>query len=211
MAAKHNNICPAGLGFRAHIGWAAAVAVIEDHGAPQLVHSSIVQTGERGDRVSMEPYHVAAGIDKLARGGRPPNPEAIIAQGRKLQDEMATKSISRIISELAGNNMNVVAGAILTTRSWLGHSLEGILGDHAHVRIYEGEAVRAAIRSGLTGNGIAVVGCDERSMLQVTAESNGWSELEIQDVLAAMGKQAGRPWRQDQKLAALAAWAALKR
>jgi hypothetical protein len=198
----------AAIGFRVHMGWAAAVGIALEGGAPRLVHSSIIETAEEGDNIAKEPYHQAAGYHGLERGARPPDPEAIIARGRKTQTKLAAKAISALAAEFKAQRLTLMAGAVLATRSWLGHDLEGILGDHAHIHVYEGEAVRDAVRFALKANKIPAREFDQKSLYAEGAKTLKRAEPKLKAQLTALG--AGRkPWTQDQKLAALAAWLAL--
>jgi hypothetical protein len=196
----------AALGFRAHMGWVAAVGVTLNAGAPRLVHSSIVKTAADGDRIAKEPYHVAAGWDGLNRVPPHPDPKAAIAEGRKAQARLATEAIADIVRALEAQKLKTVAGAVLATRAWLGHDLAGILGSHAHVHVYEGEAVRDAVRAGLKANKITAQDVGEKSLYAVAAKALKQSEARLKTTLTALRGGASGPWRQDQKLAALAAW-----
>jgi hypothetical protein len=203
------SLTPAALGFRAHMGWAAAVGVALDGGAPRLVHSSIIATAEAGDRLSNEPYHVAGGWDGSTRAPPHPDPKAAIAEGRKTQVRLATKAITAIAGDLKQQKLKLVCGVVLATRSWLGHSLESILGDHAHVRVYESEAVRDAVRAGLKANKIACHDVDQKSLVADGSETLKLSEERLKKKLTDLRGDLPAPWREDQKLAALAAWLSL--
>jgi hypothetical protein len=196
----------AALGFRAHMGWVAAVGVTLDAGAPRLVHSSIVKTADDGDRLAKEPYHAAAGWEGFARVPPHPDPKGAIAQGRKTQTRLATKAIADIVETLKAQKLEPVAGAVLATRAWLGHDLAGILGSHAHIHVYEGEAVRDAVRAGLKANQIKAQDVEEKSLYAVAAKELKLSEARLKTTLTALRGDAPGPWRQDQKLAALVAW-----
>lgn len=196
----------AALGFRAHKGSVDVVGVTVEAGTPRLVHSAIVKTAPDGDRIAMEPYHVAGGWDGLARVAPHPEPKAAIAQGRKTPARFATKAIADIAQALEAQNLKTVAGAVLATRGWLGHDLAGILGSHEHVRVYESEAVRDAVRAGLKANKIKAQDIDQKSLYAVAAETLKLSEARLKTTLTALRGETHRPWSQDQKLAALAAW-----
>lgn len=199
----------AALGFRAHMGWVAAVGVTLEGSAPRLVHSSIVKTADDGDRIAKEPYHVAAGWDGLSRVPPHPDPKAAIAEGRKRQARLATRAIADIVRMIEAQKFKTVAGGVLATRAWLGHDLAGILGSHEHVRVYESEAVREAVRAGLKANGIKAQDVEEKSLYVVAANTLNRSEGRLKTILNNLRGDAPGPWRQDQKLAALAAWLVL--
>ncbi|HEX5008365.1 MAG TPA: hypothetical protein VFV70_14720, partial [Hyphomonadaceae bacterium] len=60
MSAKRKGATPVALGLRAVRGGGVAVGVAIEKGEPRVVLSSFVATGAEGDRLSLEPYHVAA-------------------------------------------------------------------------------------------------------------------------------------------------------
>jgi hypothetical protein len=70
----------------------------------------------------------------------------------------------------------------------------------------EGEFFRAAIRQGCESCGLAVSGVKERDLAACTASALGIPGEELLRRIADLGKLAGPPWRQDEKLCAMASW-----
>ena len=56
---------------------------------------------------------------------------------------------------------------------------------------------------------LRVTGVRERDLLARAAEATGRPAGELQRRVAEMGRSLGPPWRQDEKLATLAAWVVL--
>jgi hypothetical protein len=198
----------AAIGLRAHTGWVAAVAVTLDDSGPCVVHSSIIMTAPDGDRTAKEPYHVAAGWDGLTRVPPHPNPAAAVAQGRKTQERMASQGIAEIITELEAKKLKVTAGAVLATRGLQSYTLEEALSCHSHVHVAEGMTVRDAIRFALKANKIAAREFDQKSLYADGSKTLKLSEARLKQRLVDL-KGTIKPWTQDQKLCALAAWLAL--
>jgi hypothetical protein len=198
----------AALGLRAHMGWAAAVAVTLEGAAPRLVHSSIIMTAPDGDRIAKEPYHVAAGWDGLTRVAPHPDPAAAVAQGRKTQERMASQAIAEIVAELKAQKLKVAAGAVLATRGLQMYDLADALSHHAHVHVAEGMAVRDALRFALKANKIAAREFDQKSLYAEGGKTLKLTEARLKQTLVDL-KGTAKPWTQDQKLCALAAWLAL--
>ncbi len=73
----------------------------------------------------------------------------------------------------------------------------------------EGLLFRTVVEQALARQRLAHGVLLEKRALADAARALGKSEAEIGRALAAMGKQAGRPWRAYEKLAAIAAWMAL--
>lgn len=180
------------IGLRAMRGGSVAVAV-EGARAPRLVLSAFLATAADGDRVAHEPYHVAFET--------PAKAAAIVAEGRERQDRMALESLDEIVRRLS---TKPAAAALLVNRAgWVTDLLQYSLMSPEHPAVAEGLAVRDALRFALARRGIATIEMDEKSLPDLTpADANAR--------LKEMGAAAGKPWRKEQKLAALAAWMALK-
>jgi len=59
----------AGLGLRARKGGAVVVGVAVEEGEPRVVVSTVLATCAEGDRLSLEPYRVAADMARSPQGG----------------------------------------------------------------------------------------------------------------------------------------------
>jgi len=200
----------AAIGFRAPTGWVAAVGITLIDGAPQLLFSAIIATAPDGDRIAKEPYHVAAGWDGLTRVKPHPDPAAAVAQGRKTQERMASKAIADIVAELKAKELKVAVGAVLATRGLQSYTLEEALSHHAHVHVAEGMSVRDAVRYALKANGIPLREFDQKSLYVEGAKALKLAEARLKRKLTEL-RGTAKPWTQDQKLCALAAWLALSR
>ena len=196
------------VGVRAHMGWVAAVAVTLADGTPQLVRSCTIATAPEGDQIAKEPYHVAAGWDGLTRVKPHPDPAAAVAQGRKTQERMASEAVAELVAELKAKKLKVVAGAVLATRGLQSYTLEEALSHHAHVHVAEGMAVRDAVRFALKANKIPTIEYDQKSLYIEGAKALKLTEARLKQRLTEL-KGTAKPWTQDQKLCALAAWLAL--
>ena len=78
---------PVALGFRVGKGGSVVVGVALEKREPRLVISTHLATATEGDRLSLEPYHVAFEIAQHA--GARTEAAAAIAEGRKHQDTLA--------------------------------------------------------------------------------------------------------------------------
>src|SRR5262245_40435093 len=93
---------PVGLGFRALKGGSVVVGVAAGEGKPRVVLSSFLATAAAGDRLSREPYHVAAEIERDPHGGASAAAAAAVAvaEGRRRQDELAAASLEDLVRRL---------------------------------------------------------------------------------------------------------------
>ena len=85
-----------GLGFRALKGGSVVVGIAADKGEPRILWSSFLATSTAGDRLSLEPYHVAAAMKRAPDGGASAEAKAAVAEGRKRQDKLATAGLKEI-------------------------------------------------------------------------------------------------------------------
>jgi len=199
-----------GLGFRALRGGGVVVGVAVDGGEPRVVLSVFLATAAEGDRLSLEPYHVAAGMARDAQGGASAEAAAAVAEGRKRQEAIAGAGLEDVVRRVRSEGGEPVVAALLVNRAgWVTDLLEYSLAFADHPPVAEGLAVRDALRSAIGGAGIALAEIDEKSLPERASEVLGVAADEIDARLKALGVAAGKPWRKEQKLACLAAWTAI--
>jgi hypothetical protein len=200
----------AGLGLRARKGGAVAVCVAVAEGQPRVVASTVLDTCAEGDRLSFEPYRVAADMARDAQGRASVEAAAIVAEGRRRQGELATNSLQAMLQQLKGVGCEPVVAALLVNRAgWIADLLEYSLAWAEHVPVAEALAVRDALRFASAQCGIQLAELDEKSLPDLAAETLGLSSAELAVRTKALGTPIGRPWRKEQKLACLAAWIAI--
>ena len=188
------------LGFRVHSGWAACV-VTEPFARPQ--------EGLRRVRVEMadepaakQPYHAAEGLP-LAKA------EALLARFCAEARCKAERAVAGVIDEAGRRGDAVVGCAVLTGSGRAGVALEATLASHALIHTADGDHFRDAIRNACERHGLVVTGIRERELMARTSRALRASEPELLRRLKDVGRALGPPWRQDEKYAALAAWAVL--
>jgi len=201
---------PVGLGFRALRGGSVVVCVAMEGGEPRVVLSSFLATAAEGDRLSLEPYHVAAGMARGAHGGASAQAASAVAEGRKRQDAIAAVGLEDMIGQLRQGGSEPVVAALLVNRAgWVTDLLEYSLAFADHPPVAEGLAVRDALRFAFGRVGIDMVEIDEKSLPAHAPEVLRRDPADIDARLKALGALAGKPWRKEQKLACLAAWTAI--
>ncbi|HKW88444.1 MAG TPA: hypothetical protein VJN21_06780 [Candidatus Acidoferrales bacterium] len=190
------------LGFRAHSGWAAFVAVALADRKPQVLHRGRVELVDRRVKGSVQPYH-------LARTMKLPEAEAFLRRITDATNEMATEAMRAIVAELALKNHKAVACAVVLASGRPLPPLEATLRSHALVHTAEGELFRGAIAHAGEQCGLRVSGVKERELYVLAAETLHLSAARLLRCLAEMGKTLGSPWTSDEKNATLVAWLAL--
>jgi len=181
------------LGVRSHSGWAAYVVLAGNAKDPQFVARDRMQLCDPTIKGSKQPFHEAEpmSFDRA---------EAFIKTCTKATAKLARRALNEIHRE-----MPVRACCVLTASGKPLPDLRAILASHALIHTAEGELYRDAVAAACDDCRIAVRRVRERDMenelqkLPVTAAA-------AKERIAAFGKQAGPPWTQDEKLAALGAW-----
>src|SRR5258707_4194629 len=111
---------PVGLGFRALKGGSVVVGVATGKRGPRIVLSSFLATASKGDRLSFEPYHLAAAMERGPGGGASAEAKAAIAKGRKRQNKLAAAGLKAIIGKLRKAGSEPVGAALLVNRAgWI--------------------------------------------------------------------------------------------
>ena len=201
---------PTGLGLRAAKGGAVAVGVAIESGEPRVVLSTFLATSIETDRLSFEPYHVAAELKRDPRAEASSEAVAAVAAGRKRQDEIAGKGLLDIVRSLKEARYEPVVAALLVNRAgWIADLLEYAASWPEHLPVAEGLAVRDALRFALEQCRIDVAELDEKSLPDLAETTLALSSTALDTRLKALGATVGRPWRKEQKLACLAAWFAV--
>jgi hypothetical protein len=199
-----------GLGLRAFKGGAVAVGVAVEGGEPRVVLSTFLATCAEGDRLSLEPYHVAAELKRDPQGRASAEAAAAVAEGRRRQDQLAAKSLRAIVQALEEARCKPVVAALLVNRAgWITDLLEYSASWPEHMPVAEGLAVRDALRFALQDCRFEVAELDEKSLPDLAARSLDTSTVAIDARLKALGATVGGPWRKEQKLACLSAWFAI--
>lgn len=190
------------LGFRVHSGWAAMVALGGKPAFPEMLDRSRLALIDREVEGVAQPYHAAAAME-LA------DAEAYIERSVQSSTAIAREGLEACLTRFRVSNREVSGCAILFASGRQTGALANVLASHAMIHTAEGEFFRNAIAGACQQLKLAVIRIKERELGSLAAERLGFSSERLQGHLAVIGKTAGPPWTQDQKLAALAAWIAL--
>ena len=198
------------IGISPHMGWAAVASVVLAKGALRVLRTDRIATGTIDDHETVQPYHVAAGIEPEP-SPPPADPAEIIRRGLEKQLHYTLASLRTLAREIGDSGGALKRGAILCGRGRNAASLERILASHTQVHIAEGLAVRDSLASALGTLRVQVVKVDRDTLLTTAAATLDLDEAKITTSLKALRPENGGLWRQEQRHAALAAWLMLAR
>jgi hypothetical protein len=192
----------AALGLRSHSGWAVVVAVAGPLDSPSVVDRRRIELADKSIPGSVQPYHAAEG-SPLAQA------EEFIGRCRAASNALARRALDEVLADLLANGFRAVRSCILRSSGRPLGTLAATLASHALIHTAEGEFYRDALRHGLDHHAVPVMGVKERDLLPQAAEALNLSVEQVQRKALELGKSIGPPWRQDEKLATIAAWRAL--
>lgn len=192
----------AALGFRAHTGWAAMIAVGGDVGSPKVIGRRRIELSTSAEGAAV--YHAARELDLSAA-------RELVSRARREAEARARDAIASAVAELRANGWPVLSAGVVLGKIRLPTELDRILASHALVHSAEGQLFRDVVISGSEACGLPVIGIAADKLHDEVARGLGLEPRELERRLAALGKEAGRPWAQDQKESALVAWLALAR
>jgi hypothetical protein len=198
--------------LRAYKGGAVAVCVAVEEREPRVILSTVLKTCREGDRLSLEPYRQAYDLPRAPDGGASAEAVALVAEGRKRQDRLATSDLKTIVQQLnAAGYMPAVAALLVNRAGWINDLLGYSLAWAEHVPVAEALAVRDALRFASGQCSVPVTELDEKSLPDLATAMLDKSPTDIATRLKALGAPIGKPWRKEQKLACLSAWVAVTR
>jgi hypothetical protein len=189
----------AALGFRAHSGWAALVAVAGPAAEPiAVVRRRVVLS----DKTPRQPFHAAEGQPFAAA-------EELIRRSTEEAAALAERAVNEAIAELRAIGHEAVASGLLLAVTRPLPGLAAILASHALIHTAEGELFRDVLRQASRRSGLGLTEVGDRELEEKATRSLRRPPAVLQRRIADWGKALGSPWTQDEKRAALVAWLAL--
>ena len=195
----------AALGLRVHSGWAALVAVAGPLASPAVLARRRIELVDRGSPGGKQPFHAARGLPLDAA-------QQLVGRALDGATRMARGALAAAAGELRRQGAGRIACGILQSSARPLPPLAAVLASHALVHTAEGELFRDALAKAAAGQGVAALRTlriKERELLDRCTACLGIAPGDLERHLAELGRALGPPWRQDEKLATLAAWLSL--
>lgn len=186
------------FGFRAHSGWAAVVVVSGSFIKPTVLDRRRIVTADPGMPGSKQPFHAAEGL-KFA------DAEALIRHCQKSSERLSEIAVESLLSQYP----EACAAGILVGSGRQLPELAGILKSHALIHTAEGELYRQVLIRACQSRSLPLWTFKEREVWNRAAEVFGFDLANLHRRVTEIGKPLGPPWREDEKMASLAAWMSL--
>lgn len=192
----------AAFGCRVHSGWAALIAVAGPLATPAVLARRRIELVDRTVPGGAQPFHAARLL---------PLDEARQLTGRSLEGatRLARAALGAAAGELRRQGGETIALGLIQSSARPLPPIAAVLASHALVHTAEGELFRNALAAAAADLGLPVFRFKERGLLDGCASRLAIAAADVERRLADQGRTLGPPWRQDQKLATLAAWLAL--
>jgi len=190
----------AGIGFRVRTGNATAVMLGSAADSPRFLARLYIPLVDMNDDEARQPYHVVAEQDE-ERGMK------LVRQSLKTATSNAARATRGLIDRARNSDFEVRAGVLVVGSDTNPASIRQ---PHVRAHALEGRLYREAVEGALSQCGLASRVLVEREVLGNPEEAVGKSRTQLKAAFTTFAKEAGRPWRSQEKAAALAAWVALK-
>jgi hypothetical protein len=192
----------AALGFRAHSGWTALVAVSAGKGAPTVLARQRVHLVETFTYEFRQPYHSAEKM--LLKQARD-----FIERVRDEARRLAHRAIHGLQNDLQKQGIALKSCGLLLASGKPLPNLEKILSSHALIHTADGELFREALLHASARCGLPVLSVKERELLERARQALRLKPADLTRRVTALGRPLGAPWSQDEKFATLVGWLAL--
>jgi hypothetical protein len=183
------------LGIRVKSGWASAVLVGGTGETPVYLHRSKLLLSDPRIPASSQPYH--HGFGSLQKDA------AVIRRLTRVVHARARGSLKQMLSESARLG-DAPRSVVLVVGSTIDPLTVG--NEHIRAHAYEARLFRTSLERAAAAARLPCVVFRQRDLAAIALEA---LRRDPSPLVAAMGQKAGRPWRSDEKLAALAAWIVL--
>jgi len=187
------------LGFRVRTGRAVAVVLVGPLASPRVAARHDLVLYDEAVPDSFQPYH--AGLELAPRQA-----EATVRRLSEIVRKASLAAVGQLIDELSRAGMvpraaGIVAGSLVDPST--------VKNPHMHAHAAEGRLFFESVAAALERRGLPPSVHAEKDVYVDAAKALRATEGALDRAVVAMGKAFGKPWRLEEKTAALAAWVAL--
>jgi len=186
------------IGFTVKSGWASVVLVAGSPTSPEILDSRRIELSDPLVPKSRQPYHEGFGTARKEGAEL----STLVASVTRFGQQSVMELIQHFRSE--GHEL-VGAGIVVGSLT----PPDAIKNDHIRIHALEGQLFRQVIEEGLVRSQMRSSVWRERDLYGRAADILKVPEKNLRDILAKLGEAVKKPWRLEQKAAALAAWLTL--
>jgi len=191
----------AAVGFRAHSGWTALIALAVNNGVPTVLARERVHLVETFTYEFRQPYHTA---EKMP----PDQGRAFISRVQSEARRLAFHAIRKLKDDLHEQGYSLARCGLLLASGRPLPALDRILASHSLIHAADGELFREALLHASGRCGLKPLAVKERELLDAASRALHRKPGDLTHRVADLGHPLGPPWSQDEKLASLVAWLA---
>lgn len=191
---------PAALGFRVKSGWAMAVLLAGPWHAPKLVRCQAVLLSDPKIPQSKQPCHAALDLPEKEGKALRKILGGIVAGAAK-------KSVQELLKRASAQGYGVF-GAVLVVGSLVDPAT--LHNEHIRAHGLEGQLFRTVLEDALGEQEIPSKVLLEKTAYKTASSALRKSPTDTKRMIAGLGELHEGSWRAQEKLAALAAWMALR-
>jgi hypothetical protein len=186
------------IGFRTKTAKAIAVA-LTDRRSPEFVGRWNLELYDRDVPETGQPHHEVMEL---------PWPEAQVAVRRyeKLIEDVTTELLQALLEDLRSRAVHVRSIGVVGSPD---RRLEKLGNQHIRAHAAEGILFRRAVEIAAKRCKLPCQQFSDRGFEERAAQELQCTSQKIKTVMGAIGRSAGRPWRADERAAAMAAWIVL--
>jgi hypothetical protein len=188
------------IGFRAKTGKATAVALTLQDSRPSYLARWEVSLCDSQVPETAQPHHAVMELpwSEAQRAVAPIEAQIeTIADGR----------LSVLLAEIKAMGRRIGGVGVVGSPD---RPLERIGNRHMRAHAAEGILFRRVLEIAASRHNLPCRSFSDRDFEQFAASELDQSSSQLQQMMAALGRSAGRPWRTDERAAAMAAWLVLK-
>jgi hypothetical protein len=186
------------LGFRVKSGWACVVLLTGPIGSPALRDNRMIDLSDPRVPETRQPYHATFG--QLETDAKKINRRTDIVH------RITKQSVTDLLSDYWRKGYSITCACLV-----VGSQIDPATIANLHIRAHalEGQLFRSALEQVLNAHGIGTLILMERDAYAKAGAQLKKSSDDMRRTIQNLGRSTERPWRAEQKLAALGAWLAL--
>ena len=186
------------IGLRAKTARAIAVVLTGPVETPVAIKRAELTFATMAEPAIFQPYHEVLDLPWNQGQAAVKKPEALLVS-------IAAARLGRLLDELSSEGLKVRTVGIVGAPN---RNLEGLGSPHIRAHAAEGVLFRRILEGAAGARRLQWRAFSERDLEQTAALELGLTAAELLQKLAAFGRTLGRPWRADEKAAAIGAWLA---